>query len=45
MVTPELSGHMTGTHDHPKPEEAEENNFKCNIMKVRCFKEKMEKLP
>ena len=43
MVTPEPSGHTTGRLDHPNPEEAEENNFKCNFMKMmETFKEEMK---
>ena len=43
MVTPELSGHTTGKLDHPNPEEAEENDFKCNFMKMmETFKEEMK---
>ena len=39
MVTPEPSGHTTGRLDHPNPE-VEENNFKCNFMKMmKTFKE------
>ena len=44
MVTPEPSGHTTGRLDHPNPEEAEENNFKCNFMRMmETFKEEMKK--
>ena len=40
MVTPESSGHTTGRLDHPNPEEAEENDFKCNFMRMmETFKE------
>ena len=40
MVTPEPSGHTTGRLDHPNPEEAEENDFKCNFMRMmETFKE------
>ena len=43
MVTPELSGHTTGKLDHPNPEEAEENDFKCNFMKMmETFKEEVK---
>ena len=43
MVTPEPSGHTTGRLDHPNPEEAEENNFKQNFMRMNeTFKEEMK---
>ena len=43
MVTPEPSGHTTGRLDHPNPEEAEENDFKCNFMKMmETFEEEMK---
>ena len=34
MVTQKLSGHTTGRLDHPNPEDVEENDFKCNFMKM-----------
>ena len=43
MITPEPSGHTTERLDHPNPEEAEENDFKCNFMKMmETFKEEMK---
>ena len=43
MVTPGSIGHTTGKLDHPKPEEAEENDFKCNFMMImETFKEEMK---
>ena len=43
MLTPELSSHTTGRLDHPNSEEAEENNFKCNFMKmIDALKEEMK---
>ena len=44
MVAPESSGHTTGRLDYPNTQEAEENNFKCNFMKMmETFKEKIKK--
>ena len=34
MITPESSGHTTGRLEPANPEEVEEIDFKCNIMKV-----------
>ena len=34
MVTLEPNCHTTGRFDHPKPQEAEENGFKCNFMRM-----------
>ena len=42
MVTLETSGHTTERLDHPNPEEAEENDFKLNFMKMETFKEEMK---
>ena len=43
LVTPEPSGHSIGRFEHPNPEEAEENNFKCNFMRMmETFKEEMK---
>ena len=43
MVTPETSDHITGRLDYPNSEEAEENNFKHNFMKMmETFKEEMK---
>ena len=40
MVTPEPS---EGRLDHPNPEKAEENDIKCNFMKMmEAFKEEMK---
>ena len=42
MVTPEPSRHTTGRLDHPNPE-VEENDFKCNFMKMmENFKEEVK---
>ena len=52
MVTPESRGHTTGRLDHLNPEDVEENDFKCNFMKMmetfkegvkNCLKEMEEK--
>ena len=43
MVTPEHNGHTSERLDHPNTEKAEENNFKCNFMKMmETFKEEMK---
>ena len=43
IVTPESSGHTIGRLDHHNTEGAEENYFKCNIMKMmETFKEVMK---
>ena len=43
MVTPEPSGHVTGRLDHSNAEEAEENDFKHNFMKMmEIFKKEMK---
>ncbi|KAK7815479.1 hypothetical protein U0070_005591 [Myodes glareolus] len=34
MITPESSEHARGRLEHPNPEEVEEIDFKCNVMKV-----------
>ena len=34
MLTPEPSGNTTAKLDHPNPEEVEENDIKCNLMKM-----------
>ena len=34
MITPEPSGNTTGRLDHPNLEEAEENDFKYNFMRM-----------
>ena len=42
MVTPEPSSHTTGRLDHPNTE-VEENNFKCNFMKMmETFKQEVK---
>ena len=42
MVTSEPSDHTTGRLDHLNPEEAEQNDFKCNFMRMMdSFKEEM----
>ena len=43
MVTLEPNGHTTGRLVHPNPEEAEENDFKYNFMKImETFKQEMK---
>ena len=43
MVTPEHSGHTKERLDHPIPEDIEENNFKCYLMKImETFKEEVK---
>ena len=43
MVIAESSGHTKGRFDHPNPEEAEENDFKCSFMKMmEIFKEEIK---
>ena len=43
MVTPEPCNYTTERLDHLNPEEAEENNFKCNFMKMmETFKKEMK---
>ena len=43
-VTPEPSGHTTGRFDHHYREKAEENDFKCNILKMmEAFNEEIKK--
>ena len=43
MVIPEPSGHIAGRLHNPNPEEAEENDFKCNFMKMKeMFKEEIK---
>ena len=34
MVTPEPNHYIIERLDHPNPEEAEENDFKCNFMRT-----------